>query len=126
MGGPVYIVFRQDYSQLAQKLHGNPIVWPVVAKIRQRPPVDEVGFRAWLWDLVKNHGPGIYRVVRTQSDGERAGFHPVFYGYVSGDYIDVQRRYSQFKSHPGLSSSRQLYYKTPERRVKFHRKRRAS
>lgn len=122
MGGPVYIIYRQEYSQLAQKLHGNPIVWPVVAKIRQSPPRDEVSFRVWLWNLVKQHGPGTYRIVRTHSEGERRGFHPVFYGYVGEDFISLERRYTQFKSHPGLPLSRQLYYKPSKRRVRFRRK----
>lgn len=126
MSSPVFIIYRQEYSQVAQKLHGNPVVWPVVAKIRQKPPIDEVSFRTWLWNLVKNHGAGVYRIVRTQADGERAGFHPVFYGYVDEQYIDVQRRYSEYKSHPNLPSSRQLYYKTPKRRLRFHRHRGAS
>lgn len=125
MGGPVYIIYRQDYSQLAQKLYGNPIVWPVVTKIRQSPPRDEVSFRVWLWQLVKNYGPGIYRVVRTQYWEERAGFHPVFYGYVDEEHIDVQRRYTEFTSHPGLPPSRQLYYKAQKHRMKFYRRRHA-
>jgi len=124
MGGPVYIVYRQEYSQLAQKLHGNPIVWPIVRKIRQSPPRDEVSFRVWLWEIVKGHGPGIYRVVRNQADGERAGFHPVFYGYVDEEHIDVQRRYPEYTSHPGLPPSRQLYYKSVQTRKKFYRRRR--
>lgn len=120
-----YIVYRQEYSQKAQLRHGSPFVWRPIAKIRQSPPRDEISFQTWLWNLVKKHGAGVYRIVRTQAEGERAGFHPVFYGYVDETYLEVQRGYTDYKSHPNLPPSRQAFFKIPKARremLGFHQR----
>ena len=91
-------------------------MWKPIATSHHSPPRDETSFRTWLWGLVKNFGPGIYRIVRSQAEGERAGFHPVFYGYVDETYMEVQRSYSDYKSHPNLPASRQAFFKIPKKR----------
>lgn len=111
-----YIVYRQEHSQTALAKHGSPFVWKPIVRSRHSPPRDETSFRTWLWDLVKKFGPGIYRIVRSQAEGERAGFHPVFYGYVDETYLEVQRSYSDYKSHPNLPASRQVFFKIPKKR----------
>lgn len=116
-----YIVYRQEYSEKAGRIYGNPYVWPPVAKTRLRPPSDEAGFRSWLWHLIKDYGAGVYFVNRTGGKNERRGFHPLGYFYVDRDHIIVKRRHPEFKSHAGLPPSRQLYFKRQEERTRFRK-----
>ena len=111
-----YIIFKQEFSQTAGAKHGSPLVWKPVATESHSPPRDETSFHTWLWNLVKKYGSGTYRIVRTQAENERAGFHPVFYGYVDESYLEVQRSYSDYKSHPNLPASRQAFFKIPKKR----------
>jgi hypothetical protein len=111
-----YIIFRQEISLIARAKHGCPYVWKPIATENHSPPRDESSFHTWLWNLVKKHGSGVYRIVRNQAEGERAGFHPVFYGYVDESYLEVQRSYSDYKSHPNLPASRQAFFKIPKKR----------
>ena len=111
-----YIILRQEFSQAAAAKHGSPFVWKPVAKETHSPPRDETSFHQWLWGLVKKYGPGVYRIIRNQAEGERAGFHPVFYGYVDESYLEVRRGYVDYKSHPNLPASRQAFFKIPKKR----------
>jgi len=83
----------------------------VAIKTKLRPPQDETSFRLWLWQLVKEKGPGKYAVTRTQVKGERRGFHPIGFYAIDERELIVLKRYSEVKSHPGLPSSRQVWHK---------------
>lgn len=111
-----YVILRQEFSQVAGAKHGSPFVWKPIVTERHSPPRDETSFQAWLWNLVKKFGPGVYRIIRNQAEDERAGFHPVFYGYVDETYLEVYRSYSDYKSHPNLPASRQAFFKIPKKR----------
>jgi hypothetical protein len=114
-----FIVTKRDYSEKAQRTYGSPIVWRFIAKTRLRPPQDETGFRLWLWQLIKEHGPGDYAVTRTQQKGERRGFHPIGLYSIDENQIIVLKRYPEVKSHPGLPASRQLWHKGTIRRKRL-------
>lgn len=117
-----YLIYKQEYSEKAMRMHGYPYTWHLVRKIRQRPPSSEVEFHKWLWNLVKEYGAGIYRIVRTQNKGERKGFHGVWLGYIDRDYINIDRRYSQYKGIPSVPPSRDLWFKRPKERVRFRKR----
>lgn len=118
-----YLIKRQEYSEKAGRLHGRPWVWKHVATVRSAPPRDEDSFLNWLWHIVKEQ-PGTYLVLRTQAEGDSAGFHPVWMGTIDFDHLSTQRRYPQVKSHPGLPISRQLFSKRVEQRVRFRKHKR--
>jgi len=86
-------------------------VWKNKAKTKLRPPQDEKSFYEWLWQLVKEFGPGDYAVVRTQVKGEKRGFHAVGFYSIDGERLIVLKRFPDVKSHPGLPSSRQVWHK---------------
>jgi len=119
-----FIIFKQVYSEKAQRMHGNPMTWRPVARLRQAPPRDESSFHKWLWDLVSKFGEGVYRIVRTHAKGERRGFHGVWLGWIDAEHVTVDRRYPEYKSHPGVPMSRQLFFKKVTERSKFYKKRR--
>jgi len=117
--GATYIIYRKEYSEKAMKFYGNGWTWIPVAKTKLRPPSDEIGFHLWLWDLIKDKGPGDYRISRTATDGERKGFHPVWLGSIDQLHLTTDRRYTQFKGIPSLPPSRDLYFKRPRGRTRF-------
>jgi hypothetical protein len=122
--GSTYIIYRKEYSEKAAKVYGNGYTWKPVAKTKLRPPSDEGGFHQWLWDLVKEKGPGDYRIVRTAAEGERRGFHGVWLGSIDDHQLTTDRRYSMYKGIPSLPHSRDLYFKSATQRTRFSKHRR--
>lgn len=96
-------------------------MWRTIGKTRLKPPQDREGFHSWLLQFTKGI-PGYYAVTRTQAKGESRGFHPCFFGYVDGECVVVEKRYSEVKSHPHLPQSRQLYFKGTRERERFRKR----
>lgn len=117
-----YIIYKQEYSEKALRLHGDPNIWIPVRRVRQRPPSSQVEFHKWLWSLVKDKGAGIYRINRTQVAGERKGWHPLWLGYIDENYIDIDRRYSQYRGVPNVPPSRDLWFKATHERKRFRKR----
>ena len=107
----VFIIYKQVYSRSAELIHGAPAVWPPVVTTRLRPLRLEATFHDWLWRLVGPFGEGWYRINRTQADGESAGFHPVWYGYITGDSVDTKKFYPGVKGLPGVKGFNDLWFK---------------
>ena len=116
------IIFKQEYSEKAARLHGSPEIWRVVGKTRLRPPSDEDGFRNWLLQLVGKYGAGEYRIIRNQELGERAGWHAVWMGYLDEDYIRTDRSYPDIKAIANVPQSRQPWFKKQREFGKFRRR----
>jgi hypothetical protein len=122
--GSTYIIYRKEYSEKAMRTYGLGWTWVPVAKTKLRPPSDDRGFHLWLWGLIKNEGPGDYRIVRTAALGERRGFHGVWMGSIDEYNLTTDRRYSMYKGIPSLPPSRDLYFKAVTQRTRFSKHRR--
>ena len=101
-----YIIYRWEPLDEAGRRRKRRLGdWKPVAKTRNKPPRDEIGFRAWIINTIgmRKFVPGMYRVNRTQAEGEKAGYHQIFYGWVGWDYVRVDRTGS--KNHPSPSKA---------------------
>lgn len=127
--GATYIISKREYSEKALRYYGWGWVWKTVVTTKQRPPSDEMGFKTWLWQMVRNPpnngvgGPGEYKIVRTAVKGERRGWHPVWRGYVDADHLVTYKKYTEFKGIgiPSLPPSRDLWFKKRRERTRFSR-----
>jgi len=118
-----YIISVQEYSEKAGRMYGHPYTWPVKEKYRGRLPSDEDSFHTWIYGILKAKGypqGARVKIVRPQAEDERRGFHLVFLGYVSPDFVTVERRssrdFGESKSIPHLPWSRQPYWQSDPRR----------
>lgn len=103
-----YFILKRQYSERIAR--GNqPYVWVPLKFHIVSIPVTETGWNIFIKRLHKKHGPGTYRILRTQFEREKNGWKPVIYFEITHHkQCTIIKRYTQFKAIP---KKRQPFFK---------------